>query len=147
VRETWHHILGDVIPDHRSNLAFRADYPDCVDAKWDRPLPDADSMKWVPSIHMPRWACRDVYTVTKVRIERLQAITGKDAAHEGIELERWKTGVYPPYDMGLAWDEKILRDKFAALWDRLNGKKPGRAWADNPWVWVVEYDNPLWGQV
>lgn len=36
-------------------------------------------LKWHPSIHMPRWACRDVYTVTKVRLERLQAITREDA--------------------------------------------------------------------
>lgn len=40
--------------------------------------------KWRPSIHMPRWACRDVYTVTKVRLERLQAITREDAIAEGV---------------------------------------------------------------
>lgn len=96
----------------------------------------------IPSIHMPRWACRDVYTVTKVRLERLHDITAADAAAEGIELKRWKTGIYGPHDPGLKWDAKVLVDGFHALWDSLNDKQSGRAWADNPWVWVVEYDNP-----
>lgn len=122
-------------------VAYMAEHPE---RNWgDKSLPWG-MMASRPSIHMPRWACRDIYPVTKVRLERLQDISAADAAAEGIELERWKTGVYGPHDPGLEWDEKVLIDGFRSLWDSLNGKKPGRVWADNPWIWVVEYDNPLW---
>ena len=43
-------------------------------------------------------------------------------------------------------ESAVNREVFRVFWDLLNGKRPGCAWADNPWVWVVEYDNPLWGK-
>ena len=101
--------------------------------------------RWRASFHMPRWACRDVYTVTKVRVERLQAITREDAIAEGVgccvELPETET---PCTCCGCCLPEdgcgpvQMYRD----LWDALNGKRPGCSWADNPWVWVIEYDNP-----
>lgn len=82
-----------------------------------------------PSIHMPRWACRDTYTVTGVRAERLQDISEADAEAEGIADDEALIGqVSRPYATA-----------YMQLFDKING--PGSA-AANPLVWVIEYDNP-----
>ena len=94
---------------------------------------------WRPSIHMPRWASRITLEVVSVRVERLQSISAQDAVAEGIELERWKTGEYPAVDMGMEWDAHVLREAYRRLWESINGTRPGFAWADNPWVWAVEF--------
>lgn len=35
----------------------------------------------------------------------------------------------------IAWHVTI----FACVWDSINGKKPGCAWADNPWVTAISF--------
>lgn len=101
--------------------------------------------KWRPSIHMPRWACRDTYTVIKVRLERLQNISEADAIAEGVEpVGRDPEGerLYRNYfDDGYAWSAE---ESFMTLWHTLHGFKGPNAWDSNPLVWVIEYDNPLW---
>lgn len=102
-------------------------------------------LSWRPSIHMPRWACRDVYTVIKVRLERLQNISEADAIAEGVEpVGRDPEGerLYRNYfDDGYAWSAE---ESFMTLWHTLHGFKGPNAWDRNPLVWVIEYDNPLW---
>lgn len=83
---------------------------------------------WRPSIHMPRLTCRLLLGVVSVRVERLQDITTEDIIAEGVST------TLREHDA-----ECDLREKFAELWDSINGKKPGRAWADNPFVWVIEF--------
>lgn len=75
-------------------------------------------IKWRPSIHMPREACRLLLEITAVRVERLQAITVQDIAAEGISC-------YP--------DINPFHD-FEELWTSTGGD-----WASNPWVWVIEF--------
>ncbi len=77
---------------------------------------------WLPSIHMPRWASRLTLTVTDVRVERVQEISKDDAIAEGI---------HPAH---------IVVGEFSDLWDSIYGKKPGRSWADNPWVVALTFD-------
>jgi len=81
---------------------------------------------WKPSIHMPRWASRITLEITAVRCERLNDISEDDARAEGVVAEPPKTWIY-------------RADYIAAyrtLWESING--PG-SWAQNPWVWVIEF--------
>ena len=86
-------------------------------------------LRWRPSIHMPRWACRLVLEVLAVRVERLQDITEEGAKAEGVLL----TNKLPD---GM---EGLFRPRFAGLWNSIYGKRPGLAWEDNPWVWVTGF--------
>ncbi|MGE8688579.1 MAG: hypothetical protein ACN6PJ_15655 [Achromobacter sp.] len=86
----------------------------------------------VPSIHMPRWACRLVLEVARVRVERLQAINHVDALAEGVGLNPSAADVSMTVPIG----ESMPRVMFRALWEQING---AGAWDANPWVWVVEF--------
>jgi hypothetical protein len=92
-----------------------------------------DSLKKVPSIHMPRWACRIVLEVTDVRVERLQAITEPDAIAEGATPEPHGAG------SGRVYEERTpYRAGYAVLWDSLNAGR-GLGWHTDPFVWVVSF--------
>lgn len=86
---------------------------------------DVSRMGWTPSIHMPKQIARIWLEVTAVRVERLCDITEQGARREGLE---WNDECLSPIQ---------ARDGFADLWDGL--AKIGTHWADNPWVWVVEF--------
>lgn len=91
--------------------------------------------KWVPSIHMPRWASRLTLEITSVRVERLRDLSEDDAKSEGITTP--SGGVLP------GWEYRI---NFRELWMSIYGSDN---WEANPWVWVIEFkvvpnvqDNP-----
>lgn len=95
-------------------------------AGWERSKPG----RWRPSIHMPRWASRLTLTVTDVRVERLQDISGADAIAEGAEITAEQTMTGPmvkvapgTYLSPVAW--------YHRLWDEING---AGSWDANPWV-------------
>ncbi|HFQ8762057.1 TPA: hypothetical protein ACHTJG_000860 [Pseudomonas aeruginosa] len=145
VRETW----TDVNMCGAPALAYRADEdirdlmeePGFLDDRgafnYDdprvKPYPFAcwyaelDQARWRPSIHMPRWACRILLEITAVRVERLQDISNDQAIAEGIDT----------HPMGFYGNGCITAGgAFLELWESINGD--GR-WADNPWVWVIEF--------
>jgi len=82
----------------------------------------------VPSIFMPRWACRTLLCVKDVRVERVQDISTCDIVAEGLSSQ------FREHDAAVD-----LRDQFRTLWDSINGKR-GFGWDENPWVWVVEFE-------
>ncbi|EOD2179080.1 hypothetical protein ACT2RF_001654 [Salmonella enterica subsp. enterica serovar Ruiru] len=81
--------------------------------------------KWVPSIHMPRWASRILLEITGVRIERLASVSDDDAGKEGYPANP------EPYGGGM---DKWLW--FRQLWDSIY---PDQSFKHNPWVWVIEF--------
>lgn len=123
----------------------------------EAPEPPQPSLTWRPSIYMPRWASRITLEVTAVRVERVQEITEPDAISEGIGsayvsvprafggvVQRFiAPGVVHANIFGERTDEAPAhlnaRAAFSALWDSINGKRPGCDWVSNSWVWVISF--------
>ncbi|TGZ35333.1 hypothetical protein EQ875_01614 [Photobacterium damselae subsp. damselae] len=76
-------------------------------------------MKWIPSIHMPRWASRLTLRITNVRIERIQDITPQQALLEGIKHQSMNCPIA----------------EFGQLWNSIYND-----WYENPYVWVIEFE-------
>ena len=92
---------------------------------------DGFTVKWHPSIHMPKEAARIWLKVTNVRVERLQDITSEQICKEGVEVEE-------PYVLN--GEEK--RYAFSSLWNSTVKKSDldRYGWDANPWVWVIEFE-------
>jgi hypothetical protein len=122
VRETFHQDNLDD-PSDVESLYYRAD-GECCQQIPECQCADVGKPRWRPSIHMPRWASRITLEITDVRVERLQDITNNDALDEGTpDLRTIENG----------WD---MRRCFQELWEQING---AGSWAENPWVWVIEF--------
>ncbi|HBQ7496697.1 TPA: hypothetical protein L8Q88_001901 [Klebsiella pneumoniae] len=103
----------------KSTLSYRATHKreDLEDGFYD-------TIKWTPSIHMPRWASRILLEITGVRVERLQSITLGDICKEvGCGLYDFRPATYGFQ----VWEE---------LWKSIYGAE---SWNANPWVWVIEF--------
>lgn len=107
--------------------------------------PNCCQVKWTPSIHMPRWACRTVLEITSIKVERLKEISEADALAEIGALEtvtqEWVDGCVPgtqAHDLATRLVGKQIRAKlsFMNLWIAINGKE---SWKLNPWVWVLTF--------
>jgi hypothetical protein len=118
VRETWAEAGGNA-PELQ---LYRASYPAHVPSHYEN-VPPPESIRWRPSIHMPRWASRITLEITGVRVERLQSISEEDAKAEGVKTECSVMG-----------DKHFLG--FRSLWKSICGDD---IWQANPWVWVVEF--------
>jgi hypothetical protein len=118
VRETWNRSEA-VRPTIVEPIIYRADLAVDGGPKW--------SARWRSPIHMPRWASRITLEVTAVRVERVQDITTEDATAEGV------------CEFNDCHAPMLHVSLFGELWDSINGKRKGCAWADNPWVWVVSF--------
>ncbi len=134
VRETWQH--GD-----------SPDRPVVYRATDEHVLPP---MRWRPSIFMPRSESRITLEITEVRVERLHAISEKDAGLEGIP-SLYVSGHGGGYMFAapgvvctridgeqsrMAFMHLTAREAFTSLWENINGRQ---SWDENPWVWVVTF--------
>lgn len=139
VRETWaipdsEPLLGRVLP--REDVAYAAS---SLTVDLENP-----AVRWRPSIHMPRWACRLVLEVLNVRVERVQDITEDGALMEGSFLGRCPCSEMrrkPRVPIEAAFRQTgcyIHGIEFKTLWDSIYAAK-GRGWDANPWVWAVEF--------
>ncbi|HBW8159378.1 TPA: hypothetical protein MFH43_001240 [Klebsiella pneumoniae] len=138
VRETWNKYGG--------LLTYRADH-DWID---DMRKETVCTAKWVPSIHMPRWASRITLEITCVRVERLNAISEEDAIAEGMQGvicpcckgdSEYSTSQYDAETLAVV-DEipcracESNRSKFFTLWDSIYGYGQH---CIGEWVWVIEF--------
>lgn len=148
VRETWGHFEPvydgiEWIPDRpflkSGERKFGKGYID-ANIIWavDGPFAwsDEDSCeevsRWIPSIHMPRWASRINLEITDIKVERLNDISEEDAKAEGIE---------DPISVMMSYDPNAdLVDSYVAafcsLWSSVYGQD---SWKSNPWVWVINF--------
>lgn len=93
------------------------------------------TVRWKPSIHMPRWASRLKLEVVDVRAERIKDITPEDCFAEGISV---RLGI--PYEPELIHAiSGAYQEHFKYLWDSINAKR-GYSWVSNPWVWVYNFE-------
>lgn len=95
-----------------------------------------------PSIHMPRWASRTTLEITSVRVERLNDISGADAAAEGIAHDHSEDGLFY-YVKGLMRETAVdsrehspVIQCYLKLWAHINGAGSCDL---NPYVWVIEF--------
>lgn len=116
VRETWREVDGHI----------------CYAATPETNYLGWDGWRWRPSIHMPRRYSRLTLEITGVKVERVQDINEENAIAEGIEQDKHHGYWLPGYNTTPVF-------AFRELWDSINAKRPGCAWSDNPWVWVIEF--------
>ncbi len=121
VRETYGLEVRNYAGGAGEFRVFKASKPDAVYciAACGKSIP----MKWKPSIHMPRSACRIILEITGLRVERLNDITNADCKSEGYPADREADGG--------------SMDPF--LWFRDLWNKTGGNFNSNPWVWVIEF--------
>jgi hypothetical protein len=90
------------------------------------------SWAWTPSIYLPRAVARLFLKVKNVRVEKLRDITPEDKKAEGLST---CCRAYPCTERNECDDDPPC---FMKTWDKLNAKR-GYSWAENPWVWVIEF--------
>jgi len=128
VRETW--VAKDIYDDDPPRILPSTPECACLHYLADGPKRDYHG-KTRPGMFMPREFSRITLEITGVRVERLQEISAEDAQSEGIS-----------YEQAMEFADEGSPDyvlAFHELWESINGKRPGCAWSDNPWVWVVEF--------
>lgn len=127
VRETWCMSVND--DGHPINSSGELTSNECAELFYRSTPPKNLDAKWVPSIHMPRWASRINLEITGIRVERLNDISEADALAEGMDNGTSDAA------MAAGWYEKPQR-AFQRLWTQIYGEE---SWSSNPWVWVIEF--------
>lgn len=100
---------------------YRTDYNDAK---------RAETLKWRPSIHMPKEAARIFLKVTDVKVERLQDIDDKGAYEEGAGEK----------DVIYQIGGRVC--EFKKIWQSTVDKKQldQYGWNANPWVWMIKFE-------
>ncbi len=155
VRETWrvgawNEDTGEICVDYRADGFVRKEFlkvpdPEQFTRLWIQSSDDArkagitcdadGKYHWKPGEAPTRWrsprfmyrcTSRIILEVTKVRVERIQEISGMDSKAEGIVCIKPGSNTYD------------YINKFHALWDSINAGR-GYGWEKNPRVWVIEF--------
>lgn len=133
--------------------------PVCYRALCDEPDEETRmeyGIRWKPSIFMPKKLARLWCEVEDVFVQQLQEISHEDAIAEGVCVVGWKDTLIKSIDGETDVHESVPIycdylnlnsktgflspiDSFRTLWDSINGKKPGKAWHDNPVVQAIRF--------
>lgn len=150
VRETWQHTSTQ--RSSRACVAYAADgtarvalYEDNGEGDFahvGEPTKEPPVIgKWRPSIFMPRGASRITLEITDVRVQPLRDVSEDDARAEGALYHDGHgvghSGWRHDGDDGVVFG--TARESYFRLWDRINGKRPGCAAKDDPWVWALTF--------
>lgn len=136
VREAWAHDARDI-------ETARAAYEDVMPGRTYGPYYRAtevapDTLRWRPSIHMPRWASRITLKVTAVKVERLQDISEEDAEAEGLWRGRARRHLFWHNATACRlMDGRSHKVVFADLWESIHGSG---AWEANPYVAAIRFE-------
>ncbi|WP_271043394.1 hypothetical protein [Pseudomonas sp. VB3] len=138
VRETFIDLRGTGVehrPDPDGPLQRYAYAADCRPGSHSDEARKDFGLKYKPSIHMPRAACRILLEITDVRVERLLDISEDQAKAEGVRLytDHAELGEWWRVD-GIDTYSADPRKSFELLWSSVGGD-----WQANPWVWVVKF--------
>ncbi len=136
VRETFMDLTGtgiEATTGKFEGFAYRADTPA---GSYGDEVRKEYGMKWTPSLHMPRKACRILLEITAVRVERLNDISESDAKSEGVKPAGDMLPDYPDTFLTPNGDFATAKVAFQRLWQSIYGEE---SWGDNPWVWVIEF--------
>ncbi|MCT7911687.1 hypothetical protein N5912_07585 [Arcobacter lacus] len=126
VRETFAENFGI-----QKRVVYKAEFNN------DAPL----SIKWKPSIHMPKKYARIFLKVTNVRVEKLQDITYDDCLREGfLNNQLNPTTTFPTKlkNTKIINYIMVMEQWWANLWN--STAKYGYKWEDNPYVFVYEFE-------
>lgn len=96
-------------------------------------------VKWNPSIHMPKQAARIWLKVTGVRVERLQDISNEQILAEGANKDRISSYIQQMAEDTEEWTRAAYLLEWSNLWDS-TVKADWQKWENNPWVWVIEFE-------
>lgn len=136
VRETFMDLTGtgiEATTGKFEGFAYRADTPA---GSYGDEVRKEYGLKWTPSLHMPRKACRILLKITAVRVERLNDISEEDAKAEGVKPAGDMLPDYPDTFLTPKGDFATAKVAFQRLWQSIYGEE---SWAANPWVWVIEF--------
>ena len=131
---------GEVVAVAQSYKDAGISFIPCIDPQWGctRDMPGYNNKMFVRADLMPHQV-----RITSVRIARLQDISNEDCMREGVrKLESDGCPIMFTFD-GWSFKNKVNRctdspkEAFEALFKKLSGKK---AWDDNPWVFVYEFE-------
>jgi len=106
----------------------------CFWSYWDGDVKPLWAGKSRPGRFLPKrlWHLLPRLPVTSVRVERVQEISEEDACAEGCapvvpgQLTACSVGQY--------------QYGFRLLWDSISARRAGCSWCENPWVWIVEFE-------
>lgn len=136
VRETFMGLTGtgiEATTGRFEGFTYRADTPA---GSYGDEVRKEYGLKWTPSLHMPRKACRILLEITAVRVERLNDISEEDAKAEGVKPAGDMLPDYPDTFLTPKGDFAAAKVAFQRLWQSIYGEE---SWAVNPWVWVIEF--------
>lgn len=98
-------------------------------------------IKWLPSIFMPKKACRFFLKVKSIKKEFLNDITESDAVAEGCPkygpFGEYRGSYHPRGGCMRYRAYSSAKRAFQCVWESINGEK---SWKKNPEVTVIEFE-------